>query len=68
MVSAVNLHPLAASFVPAGPRLHRSMSWMAALPEDQREATVARIGAIIGPGETPEELPVHVIVGLTSLA
>lgn len=45
-----------------------SMSWMAALPEDQREATVARIGAIIGPGETPEELPVHVIVGLTSLA
>lgn len=41
---------------------------MAALPEDQREATVARIGAIIGPGETPEELPVHVIVGLTSLA
>jgi ubiquinone/menaquinone biosynthesis C-methylase UbiE len=45
-----------------------SMSWMAALPEDQREATVARIGEIIDAGETPEELPVHVAVGLTSLA
>ncbi len=45
-----------------------SMSWIAAMPEDQREATVARIGEIIGAGETPDELPVHVIVGLTSLA
>ena len=45
-----------------------SMSWMAALPEDQREATVARIGEIINAGEMPEELPVHVAVGLTSLA
>jgi ubiquinone/menaquinone biosynthesis C-methylase UbiE len=45
-----------------------SMSWMAALPEDQRVATVTRIGEIIGAGETPEELPVHVIVGLTNLA
>jgi ubiquinone/menaquinone biosynthesis C-methylase UbiE len=44
-----------------------SMSWMAALPEHQREATVARIGEIISAGETPEELSVHVIVGLTSL-
>lgn len=45
-----------------------SMSWMAAMPEDQRDETVARIGEIISVGETPDELPVHVIVGLTSLA
>ncbi len=44
-----------------------SMSWMAALPDDRRAATVARIGEIIGAGQTPEELPVHVTVGLTSL-
>jgi SAM-dependent methyltransferase len=45
-----------------------SMSWIAAMPEDQREETVTRIGEIIGAGETPDELPIHVIVGLTSLA
>lgn len=45
-----------------------SISWMAALPEDRREETVAGIGEIIGAGETPAELPVHVIVGLTGLA
>jgi SAM-dependent methyltransferase len=45
-----------------------SISWMAALPEDRRDETVARIGEIIGAGETPAELPVHVIVGLTGLA
>ncbi|HTC60145.1 MAG TPA: class I SAM-dependent methyltransferase [Solirubrobacteraceae bacterium] len=45
-----------------------SMSWMAAMPEDQREETVARIGEIISAGETPDELPVHVIVGSTTLA
>lgn len=45
-----------------------SISWMAALPDDQRTETIARIGEIIGAGETPQELPVHVIVGLTSLA
>jgi SAM-dependent methyltransferase len=45
-----------------------SMSWMAAMPEDQREATIARIGEIISAGETPDELAVHVTVGLTNLA
>jgi SAM-dependent methyltransferase len=45
-----------------------SMSWIAAMPEDQREETVGRIGEIISAGETPDELSVHVIVGLTSLA
>ncbi len=45
-----------------------SMSWMAAMPAGQREATLMRIGEIIGAGETPDELPVHVIIGLTNLA
>jgi SAM-dependent methyltransferase len=45
-----------------------SISWIAALPEDQRTETVARIGELIVAGETPDEFPIHVIVGLTSLA
>jgi hypothetical protein len=45
-----------------------SISWIAALPDDQRTETIARIGELIAAGETPEELPVHVAVGLTSLA
>jgi hypothetical protein len=44
-----------------------SISWVAALPEDRRAETLAKIGAIIRAGETPAELPVHVVVGLTSL-
>ena len=43
-----------------------SISWMAALPEDQRSDTLARIGAIVAAGETPAELPVRVVVGLTA--
>ncbi len=45
-----------------------SMSWIAALPDDQRSETTTRIGELIAAGETPDELPVHVTVGLTSLA
>ena len=45
-----------------------SVSWIAALPEDQRAETLAQIGAIVGAGETPAELPVHVAIGLTALA
>jgi SAM-dependent methyltransferase len=45
-----------------------SISWVAALPPDQRAETLAKIDAIIGAGETPAEQPVHVLVGLTSLA
>jgi hypothetical protein len=44
-----------------------SMSWIAALPEDQRSETLAEIGAMVGAGETPAELPVHVLIGLTAL-
>jgi SAM-dependent methyltransferase len=43
-----------------------SMSWIAALPEHQRLETLAQVGAIISSGETPAELPMHVIIGLTA--
>jgi SAM-dependent methyltransferase len=42
-----------------------SLSWVAALPEDQRADTLARIDAIVSAGETPAELPLHVRIGLT---
>jgi hypothetical protein len=42
------------------------MSWIAALPEHQRLETLAQVGAIISSGETPAELPMHVIIGLTA--
>ncbi len=45
-----------------------SMSWVAALPEEQRAAMLAEAAALIEAGETPPELGVHVVVGLTSLA
>jgi SAM-dependent methyltransferase len=45
-----------------------SMSWMAALPDDRRDETISRIGELVASGETPAELPVHVVVGFTSLA
>jgi ubiquinone/menaquinone biosynthesis C-methylase UbiE len=56
---------------PAGPEVIldyiASMSWMAALPDDQRTDTITRIGELIAAGETPDELPVYVTIGLTSL-
>lgn len=45
-----------------------SVSWIAALSEDDRADMLAQIGAIIDAGETPAELPIHVRIGLTSLA
>jgi hypothetical protein len=44
------------------------MSWVAALPDDQRAETLTQIDAIVRAGETPDELPVHVLIGLTALA
>lgn len=41
-----------------------SMSWIAALPEQQRAQTIAQVRAIIDAGETPAELPVHISLGL----
>jgi ubiquinone/menaquinone biosynthesis C-methylase UbiE len=45
-----------------------SMSWVAALPDDQRAETLRRLGTIIRASETPAVMPVHVMIGLTSLA
>lgn len=45
-----------------------SVSWVAALSENQRAETLARGAAIVGSGETPAEMPVHVVIGLTSRA
>lgn len=43
-----------------------SISWVASLPEQQRAETLGQIGALISAGETPAELPVHVVIGLAT--
>jgi SAM-dependent methyltransferase len=45
-----------------------SISWVAAMPKGRREDTLARIGAIVGAGETPAQLPVHVVIHLITRA
>jgi SAM-dependent methyltransferase len=45
----------------------KSVSWIAAMQEDQRAETLAQIEALVTEGEMPEELPVHVVIGFTSL-
>jgi hypothetical protein len=45
-----------------------SMSFVAALPKDQHAEWLARVAALVGAGETPPELPVQVVIGLTTLA
>jgi SAM-dependent methyltransferase len=45
-----------------------SISWVAAMPEAERSETLAQIGALVSAGDTPDEMPVHVVVGLTTLA
>jgi ubiquinone/menaquinone biosynthesis C-methylase UbiE len=44
-----------------------SISWFAALPEDQRADVLARVEETVRAGETPDELPMHAVIGLTSL-
>jgi SAM-dependent methyltransferase len=44
-----------------------SISWVAGLPEEQRAETLARIEVLVGGGETPAELPVHVVIGLATI-
>jgi SAM-dependent methyltransferase len=44
-----------------------SLSWIAALSDEQREATIARIRPLVYDGHTPDTLPVHVVLGLTGL-
>ena len=43
------------------------MSWIAALEEPERAATLSRVAALIEQGDTPELLPCHVVLGLAAL-
>jgi SAM-dependent methyltransferase len=45
-----------------------SMSWVAGMSEDERAQMLAQASALIEAGDTPDQLPVHVVIGLTSLA
>jgi SAM-dependent methyltransferase len=45
-----------------------SLSWIAALPANVRDETLAKVGTIVSAGETPAELPLHVVIGLTARA
>jgi SAM-dependent methyltransferase len=44
-----------------------SMSWIAALPDEERIAFLAEVAGLVEAGETPEELSVRVFIGLTKL-
>ncbi len=44
-----------------------SMSWIAALEEPERAATLSRVAALIGSGTTPELMPAHVLIGFAAL-
>lgn len=56
---------------PAGPDVVldyiASISWMAALPADERAQIIAKARELIVAGETPDELPIHVAIRLTKL-
>ena len=43
-----------------------SMSFVAGLPEEERTAWLAQVAELVDGGETPAELPVHFVVGLTT--
>jgi ubiquinone/menaquinone biosynthesis C-methylase UbiE len=44
-----------------------SMSWIAAMADDEREAWLEKMRTIIAEGQTPPEMPTHVVIGLTSV-
>jgi len=44
-----------------------SMSWIAAMEDDQQAATLAKVDELVRGGETPDELPMHFGIGLASL-
>jgi SAM-dependent methyltransferase len=44
-----------------------SMSWIAAMTDRERDATLSEFRSVIEGGETPAELPVHFVIGLTAL-
>jgi hypothetical protein len=45
-----------------------SMSWVAALPDEERRAWLDKAAGVVKGGETPAEFPIHVGIGLTTLA
>jgi SAM-dependent methyltransferase len=45
-----------------------SVSWIAALEPDRRTEVLARAAALVGSGQTPEQMSVHVVIGLARLA
>jgi ubiquinone/menaquinone biosynthesis C-methylase UbiE len=45
-----------------------SMSWVAALPEDEHREWLDKVTRLVEGGETPAELPIHVVIGLATLA
>jgi SAM-dependent methyltransferase len=45
-----------------------SMSFVAALADDERREWLGKVARLIEAGETPPELPLHVVIGLTSVA
>lgn len=44
-----------------------SMSWIAALEEPERAATISRVASLVESGTTPELMPAHVLIGLAAL-
>jgi len=44
-----------------------SVSWVAALSEERRGELLAQVGTLVAAGETPAEMPIHVLIGLASL-
>jgi hypothetical protein len=44
------------------------MSWIAGLPEREREQTLDRARAIVAAGHTPSRLAFHVLVGVARRA
>ena len=45
-----------------------SMSWVEALPDDERRRWLDKAAELVRGGDTPAELPLHVGIGLTTLA
>jgi SAM-dependent methyltransferase len=45
-----------------------SMSFVAAMPDDERAQWLAQVAELVEGGEMPSELPVHVVIGLTALS
>ncbi len=45
-----------------------SMSWIAGMQEAERLATIERMRALVAGGVTPAEMPIHFVIGLTSVA